>query len=151
MATRAQIIAKAREFIGTPFQHQARIKSKGVDCVGVVLCVGEELGVVCQDGRPLLGNQYTDYGMQPAGTRVLEICIERLVRKNIAEMKPGDIVCMRTPTDPTHVGIITSYGGVLYIVHAYDSPSFKMCKEHILDEKWRRRIVGVFEFPGTVD
>lgn len=40
-----QIIAKAREFIGTPYLHQGRVKGAGIDCCGLVIQVAKELGL----------------------------------------------------------------------------------------------------------
>jgi cell wall-associated NlpC family hydrolase len=151
MPTRKQIQAAARTWHGTPFADKGRVKGRGLDCVGLVLCVAEELGVIGLDGRPMRGADYMDYHSQPAGTLVHDECCKRLIRKLPKDIVPGDIVSMRLPDYPTHVGIITEVGGHLYIIHAYDGLLTKKCVEHILDFKWRRRIVGAFEYPGTVD
>lgn len=152
MPTRKQIQDVARTWQGTPFADKGRTKGRGLDCVGLVLCVGEELGVVGADDRPLRGDDYMDYHSQPAGTLVHDHCCKRLLRKLPRDIRPGDIVSMRLPDYPTHVAIITeSAAGHLYIIHAYDGLLTKKCVEHILDFKWRRRIVGAFEFPNTVD
>src|ERR1035437_129928 len=45
--TRGQIIAETRDWIGTPYQHQASVKGVGCDCLGLVrgvwrAVIGEE-------------------------------------------------------------------------------------------------------------
>lgn len=150
MATRAQIEAAARRYVGTAFRHQGRTLGHGIDCVGLVLCVAEELGVTATDGKSLLMADYPNYGPDPDTTKVFDHCCARLIRKTPANLKRGDVVCMKVPISPTHVGIITEIPGQgLGMVHAYGERHTERCVEHILDITWRRRIVAAFEFPGT--
>ena len=141
MIARTQIVATTRTWLGTPFQHQGRIKGRGVDCVGLPLCVMAELGVT-----DLLAD-YRNYPSQPTGRVVHEECQRRLIEKTMAEMLPGDLLTLRVPTVPCHTAIITDLNGGLGIIHAYNGGPRRVV-EHILDAKWRRRIEGVFEFPG---
>ena len=39
------IVTQARTWIGTPFHHQARLKGKGCDCLGLIVGVVDELGL----------------------------------------------------------------------------------------------------------
>lgn len=55
---RAAIIAVSRTWIGTPFVHQGRVKGLGCDCVGIPLCVAEELGANDKDGQPMTSKMY---------------------------------------------------------------------------------------------
>lgn len=150
MATRAEIIAAARKYSGTKFVHQGR-SLKGLDCVGLILCVAEDLQLFCTSGKPLLGADYFNYGHEPAGHYVFEKCCERLIRKPVTDMKAGDVVVMRVPLTPTHVGILTEVHGQLGLMHAYSARGIEKVVEHGLDIQWRRRIVAAFEFPGTIE
>ena len=49
MIDNLQIIATARTWLGTNFHHQGRIKNVGVDCIGLIIGVAAELGVVLPD------------------------------------------------------------------------------------------------------
>src|SRR5260370_41141523 len=100
MATRNQIIAKTREWLGTPFRHQGRIKGKGVDCAGLVLSVAQELGVA------LPYDEYLKYDAYPTDDTVLRECRKQFREIPITDIRPGDILCMRTPV-PCHVGMVT--------------------------------------------
>ena len=100
MPTREQVVAKAREYLKTPFCHQGRIKNQALDCVGLLLCVGEELGLQDKEGRPVFGSDHLDYPPKPAGNLVPDNCKRRLVEKNISDMKAGDIVLLRLARDP---------------------------------------------------
>ncbi len=150
MATRTEIQAKAREYVGTPFQHQGRMKGVALDCVGLILSVAEDLGIKDTRGVPILRIDYREYGPQPEGLLVLECCRDRLVAKGMGDLKPGDIICTSVPEMPTHTAIIVARDGMFYMVHAYEGGTRK-CVEHILDMKWRRRIVAAFEFSGVED
>jgi cell wall-associated NlpC family hydrolase len=163
MTTTAQIVAKAREFLGTPLHHQGRIKGKRIDCVGLALCVAEELGLHDKNGNALHGRDQLNYGPQPLGNLVHETAKARLALKWEAAQKvpmpaiaPGDVLTIRNPNAACHAGIVSSLNGSLAIIHAYASgparpgPRNKqrVC-EHVLDASWRARIEGIFEFPGV--
>lgn len=150
MPTRREIQAKAREFLGTPFAHQGRIKGQSLDCAGLPLLVAEELRIIDRHGDPLTGSLYCNYSPQPQNRMVQDACRKHFIAKNIVKMKPGDIITVRNPNMPCHVAIVSERGGVLYMIHAYDGGT-RTCVEHILDFKWKRRIEGVFEFPGVTD
>ena len=114
-----------------------------MDCVGLPLAVMAELGV-----SDLLAD-YRNYPAQPTARTVHEECQRRLLEKTIEGMQPGDLLTLRCPTIPCHVAMVTDLAGGLGIVHAYNGGSRRVV-EHILDAKWRRRIEGVFAFPGVV-
>lgn len=148
MITPQQVVDCARSYVGTPFQHQARIKGLGLDCIGLILCVARDLGIADSEGAQIDPHEYPAYSADPLHGAVHAECCRRLIRKPLSEMRAGDIVTMRVPIEPCHVGIIADRGGVLYIIHAYNGGTFKTV-EHILDDAWRKRIVGVFRFPGV--
>lgn len=148
MPTREAIQAQARLYIDTPFIHQGRLRGRGLDCVGLVLSVAEDLRINDKSGVPILLDDYRQYGPQPEGTLVLDCCRDRLIEKQIKDLKPGDVICTRIPDTPTHTAIIVERNNTLYMVHAYQGGAQK-CVEHIMDFKWRRRIVAAFEFPGV--
>jgi NlpC/P60 family putative phage cell wall peptidase len=147
MATREQIQETAREYLGTPFQHQGRIKGHACDCVGLPLMVGDELHLVDKNGKPFKAMDNANYSSQPLDRFVHEEAQRRLIEKPIDQMQPGDMITLRVPSVPCHVAIVTSLQGGLGMIHAY-VVSDKVV-EHVLDRKWLKRIEGCFEFPGT--
>jgi len=149
MPTRSDIVSKAREYLGTPFLHQGRVKGKALDCVGLILCVAEELGLNDVDGNLLLRTSYVDYSPQPAGRYVHDQCRERLQIKPILNLLPGDVVTLRLPDNPTHTCIVGEIEGQgLSLIHCYNGGN-NVCIEHRMDNRWQRRIVGAFCFPGV--
>ncbi len=48
-----QIVSQARTWLRTPFHHQAWLKGKGCDCLGLIVGVVDELGL--KDKAPFRG------------------------------------------------------------------------------------------------
>lgn len=143
MVSRAVIVAKAREYLGTPFAHQGRVKNQVIDCIGLPLCVAQELDLVDVQDRPIMVLDYMNYGPQPADEFIHYEFSRRLIPKDTAQ--PGDVVTVRMSRKAIcHAGIITNIG----IIHAIDG---RGVVEHGLDLRWRSRIAGIFMFPGVVN
>lgn len=138
MITRAQIVACARQYLGTPFQHQGRLRGLALDCIGLPICVARDLGLPVPN--------YSNYDPFPTDETVLRECRRNLTEVEPSGMKPGDILCCRVPV-PCHVAIVTDIAPDLGMIHAY-SPN-QMVVEHVIDLHWLRRIAGVFLFPGV--
>lgn len=154
MATRAQFIAKAREYLGTPCAHQGRRKGpRGrIDCLGLLLCVSEDLQLADKDGKSI---RATDYANYPPMQDVHEECARRLVLvahgAALTDPTPGDVVSLRLARRGEggmrcHLAIVTYLRGSLGMIHALSLVG--KVSEHILDAKWRRRITGIFSVPG---
>ena len=149
--TRAQIQEAARRYTATPFKPKGRMLGRGLDCVGLVLCVAGDLKLVDKSGLPLNGACYSTYSDQPLGNLVHELCGKHLVYKPVREMQPGDVVSINFANGACHVGIIVEdFNHRVGIIHAYAGGPQKV-GEHLLDSKWMRRIAGCFEFPEVID
>jgi hypothetical protein len=149
MATRADVQKVVREYIDTKFHPIGRVKGGGVDCVGLVLCVSEDLNLKDSAGVPFRRMDYPKYSVQAIDSKVQDECKRRMIEKMKMNLLPGDVVTMKVPYNPCHTGIITEIGGVLHIVHALNSGSRPRVIEHILDKKWRHCITGAFSLPGV--
>lgn len=132
------ITAIIKSYINTPYQHQARLKSVGVDCAGLIVCVAQELGIK-------LNGTYTDYTMQPDGFRLIQVCKENLQEVQSGQEQPGDVLLMRFMTDPQHLAFLVEDNE---IVHAYMRA--RKVVQHKLDETWRQRIVAVYRFKEQI-
>ena len=110
--------------------------------MGLPLLVMRDLGIAdfCEE--------YKSYSAQPIGRYVHEQCQKHLIEKPIEEIQAGDLVTLRVPTVPCHTGFIGERDGVLTLIHAYNGGPKKVI-EHVLDQKWFRRIEGVFALPGV--
>ena len=152
MPSGAEVIAKAREYLGTPHENQGRVKGKKLDCVGLALCVAEELGIRDKNGEPILRSQHNDYSGQPIGEDLLRICRSRLIEKTLP-LAPGDVLVIAADPkgagkDATHLAIACFIGNIPAAIHAYAGGRQRVV-EHVLDHRWMRRIRGVFRFPGV--
>ena len=113
MMPRTQIVEAARQWIDTPFHHQARLKGVGVDCVGLVIGVARELALVPQD-LDVLG-----YPRTPDGTSLMATMRQHMTEIDRAAMQPGDVIVVSFDKDPQHLAILGNYRhGGLSIIHA---------------------------------
>lgn len=134
------IVEKAREAVGIPFKHQGR-DSTGLDCVGLLVFISKSLGTEHHD--------VASYSRRPSNGK-LEEAFEEAIAKNIIvrvpveSMQPGDFIMMRISRDPQHLGVYTGNS----LIHSYESIG-KVC-EHIIDDKWRKRIVRVYRVKGVI-
>lgn len=107
----ALIEAAARQWLGTPWVHQARVKGEGVDCAGVVIEVAKQLG---------FANGYddkTDYSRIPDEKMQL-LLAKHMKRVTWNERQQGDVVHIAWRKLPQHLGILTSKDT---IIHAYET------------------------------
>lgn len=135
---RQKIMDKAREYIDTPFVHQARLKGIGVDCVGLISGVGQELN--------LLEIDYTVYPRYSDGTLLMKIMKEIFTEVPIDKRDHGDIIIYwvdAATKHPQHIGIMTDIG----IIHTYDKV-MKVVETHS-HPRWDARITNVFQWPGV--
>ena len=142
----AVVVAVARQWIGTPYQHQASCYQVGCDCLGLLrgvwrtLCGrepgriapysrdwGEALGQerLLVAARAYLDERWTPSAGQPLAFEAGDVLLFR--------MQPGALA--------KHVAIAASD---TRMVHAQEGVPVS---EVVIGDWWRRRIVGVFGFP----
>lgn len=124
-----KIVIIARTWLGTKFHHQGRKKAVGVDCIGFVIGVAEELGIKVIDR--------TDYARSPHNGQLEKALLEYLTP---CEQKIGAVALFRIDKEPQHVGIITDIG----IIHAYAQA--RKVVEHNLNSWWQERLVCCYAF-----
>lgn len=141
-----KVVTEARDWIGTPYVHQAACKGAGTDCLGLIRGIWRALiGPEPEDVPP-----YTMDWAEPAGQEVLLAAGLRLLRpKALADAASGDVLLfrMRDGAIAKHLGIAAQTGERPTFVHAYTGHGVV---ESPLSAPWARRIAARFAFPEGV-
>lgn len=143
MTRQEQIVAYARETLGTPTGHQGRAPGQALDCVGVVVHVAQRLGMLVDD--------VINYGRIPNPTAMRKTIDTHLQRVSIHDIQIGDVVWLSVERDPQHLGIICDYpGGGFSLLHAHNASGINHVVEHRLDDAWRMRIKAAWRYPESL-
>lgn len=135
MATRAQVLAEARRWLGTPFHHQGRLIGVGVDCVGLVVGVARALGIGVEDR--------CGYARLPDGASLAAELQRQLRPLPLGRAAPGDVLLLRIRRQPQHVGFL---GEAATLIHAYSGADRVV--ETPLTGWWWQRVLTAYRFPG---
>lgn len=137
--SREDVIAEARKWLGTRWVHQGR-SALGVDCAGMVVLVGQTLGLQAEDK---LG-----YRRSPDGVKFRQHIYSQTTFE--PQPRPGSIGLFREARFPTHTGIFAlDEEGHLTLIHAY-MPYGKVVEERFIHD-WPNKLVGVRNFIGLID
>lgn len=142
--TRADIIASARAWTGTPYHHQACTHGIGADCVGLIRGIWRELYGHDAEIPP-------GYSRDWAEATGVETLIES-ARRHLHEIapvdaKPGDVLVFRFKPH-----LVAKHAAILAtettFIHALEGAAVA---EVPFGPWWRRRIAAAFSFPGIID
>lgn len=145
----ARVVAVARTWLGTPYQHQASLRGAGADCLGLVRGVWRELFGPEPGPLPPYRPDWAEVGgeetlLQAARRWLQEIPIERA--------RAGDVLLFRmAPGCPAKHCAILSEGTLAGVaeprmIHAYWG---RAVVESWMGSWWRRRLVAAFAWsPG---
>lgn len=140
------IVSQARTWLGTKYHHQGRLKksegcSGGVDCIGLVICIADELKICDNKGVALSKYDNICYSTEPKdlgsyiGSHLTEV--------PIPEMSIGDILLFKFWKEPQHVGILSNYSEEIFgIIHCNSSSGSVV--EQPLSRAWMRMISNVY-------
>lgn len=152
MLSRADVVAEARRWIGTPFMHQQHMRGVGADCAGLVRGVCMALGIFPADLAKMPDSwRYLGYSRQPDGVLFRQACETYMTPIAISAAQAGDVIAMRFLEHPQHCAIVSDYQhGGLAMIHALNhSNGTGRVVEHRIDPTWRKRIVGAYRLPGV--
>jgi NlpC/P60 family putative phage cell wall peptidase len=142
MTTRADIVTAARTWAETPFHHQARLKGVGCDCIGLVIGVARELGLITPEF------DIAGYPRVPDGTTLMATAHEHMTEIRREAMQPGDVVVVSFDKDPQHFGILGDYRhGGLSIIHGASNPGRVIETRLVFSE--HMKFVAAFALPGV--
>lgn len=140
-ATAAAAVPAARAWLGTPWRHQARLQGVGVDCVGLLIGVARQLGVL----PPAW--DITGYARLPDGVALMRHLRGLLQEVPQADLRPGDVVCIAFDQHPQHVGLVGDYlHGGPSIIHAINGRG--VVETRLMFSRGMRFVAG-FALPET--
>jgi len=153
------IIPLARAWIGTRYVHQARGPKGpegGVDCVGLLIGVAVELGLIEADYDP------TGYDWETDGSQLRQELLKWADIVALSDdpkdadfwlevLQQGDIAVFKIVGLPQHTGFVSKIdygtsGTYPGLIHAYN-PAGKVV-EHNLDDRWFRRMAELWRLRG---
>ncbi|PCJ09363.1 MAG: peptidase [Rhodobacteraceae bacterium] len=157
----AEIVSLAREWVGTPYVHQAACKGAGCDCLGLLRGIWRQV----HGGEPEHVPAYSKDWSEPQGEeRLWQAALRHLVEKPLTQAAVGDVILfrMRASAVAKHLGVQSvvgfaeqrsgaarpigrAHGGNgSKFIHAYSGHGVV---ESPLSPPWQRRIVARFHFP----
>ncbi|MGD9979861.1 MAG: NlpC/P60 family protein [Hyphomonadaceae bacterium] len=142
MIARQAILAEARAWIGTPYQHQASTKSAGCDCLGLIRGVWRAL----YGAEPEAAPAYTPDWAERHGVETLMLAARRHLVETPREIaQPGDVLLFRmAPDSPAkHAAILDEDER---LIHAYWGRAVVRSR---FATWWRIRCTGAFAFPDV--
>lgn len=150
MATVDAVLRAARSWLGTPFAHQGRQKGVRCDCIGLVIEVCREVGLVDAAGLPADWN-HTGYGRFPDSYGPTQALLRYFTRvEPRSTMRPGDLALFRTVRgEPAHMGWLGDAGDPWSLIHAYAARTIPQARvqEHRLGPHWLARLHSVYRLP----
>ena len=142
MITRAAVVAEARSWIGTPYQHQASAKGAGCDCLGLVRGVWRALYGEEPEPVPPYRPEWAELG----GEELMLEAAQRWLHRS-GGLRGGEVLLFRMSAGAPvkHAAIASDEDRM---IHAYWG---RAVVESWIVPWWRSRLAGVFSFPDVRD
>lgn len=142
-----RVVAEARQWIGTPYLHQASVRGAGTDCLGLLRGVWRAL----YGSEPETVPAYTaDWAEASQAEVLLQAAGRRLAARPVDAAQLGDVLLfrMREGSIAKHVGVQSEVGAHPRFIHAYTGYGVI---ESSLSAPWQRRIAARFAFPEGIE
>jgi NlpC/P60 family putative phage cell wall peptidase len=141
----SDILAEARSWLGTPYQHQTSLKGVGCDCLGLIRGVWRAL----KGDEPWTLMPYSGDWAELRGDELLLLGLGAyFTHIDLSEAREGDILVFRLKASAMakHAAILSEGDislGHAKIIHAYWGHAVT---ESWLGTWWRRHLVAAFRF-----
>lgn len=135
---RVDLVEAARSYLGVRWMHQGR-SPLGVDCVGLLICAGGDVGLSIPDMK---GYRRTP---QP------DVFVRHILDNSNEQSGPliGNFGIFRDGTQPCHVGIFGEQYGQPSLIHSFAGTGKVM--EEPFDPYWQQRCVAYRSMIGLED
>jgi NlpC/P60 family putative phage cell wall peptidase len=142
------IVAEARTWVGTPYRHQGRAKGRRVDCVGLILGVGQQTGLLNVSAEAWA--PYSGYARTPNPKRMgeaMDLFLRELDWPREEPAPDGAIGWLQWRDDlPMHLAIMATFQGRRTMIHAFEG--VEACVEHGFVAEWPSRVASWWAYPG---
>ena len=137
-----RVVQVVRDWIGTPYRHQASRKGVGCDCLGLLRGVWREVEGPEPEQTPAYTGNWSEVSRRE---RLIDAAQRHFVAAAEGSWQAGDLLVfrMRRQGVAKHVGILS---GPDRFIHAYDGA--RVTETH-LNAFWRSCIAAVFRFPSV--
>jgi cell wall-associated NlpC family hydrolase len=143
------ILEEARQWVGTPYRHQGKVRGRAVDCVGLILGVGHNLGLL--DIDPAEWREFASYSRTPNPRKMataMELFLRPLDCPPAEDPGAGAIGWFGWRDEmPMHLAIMGEFDGRRTMIHAFSHA--ERCVEHGFVSEWPGRVVSWWAYPGT--
>lgn len=147
-ARRMAVIAEAREWVGTPYHHQAAVKGVGCDCGGLIRAVGANTALMHFERQEW--KRFAAYGRTPNPRQMERVLHHYLVRIPPSRARLGDVMWIEWRENlPMHLAILSEHDGRPTMIHAFADAGAVV--EHGFTPEWRARVVSWWRFPGIAE
>lgn len=143
--TGLDVVELARDWMGTPYKHQACLKHVGCDCIGLIRGIWKELYGVDAVKPPSYTPRWAE--INPTGQEPMLSAAEQHLDSVFGPnmFSPGNVLLIRVRRRSAvkHCGII---GPNKTLIHAYDSHNVI---EEPIRESWFRADLYAFSYKGV--
>jgi len=126
-------------WVGTPFKHKTAVKGKGCDCIHLVGCVFQEMGLLVFN-KKTVPDYPPDWHLHNTRELLSEGIISRLnvEKKDLNNLMNGDIIL-------SHYGKASSHAGIYFDGYVYQALTrIGVKKINFKDQKYRKRMKFVY-------
>jgi len=139
--TGGDIVVAARQWLGTPYAHQASLKGIGCDFLGLVRGVWRDLHGGEPEAVPAYAPDWAEAGLQET---LAEAALRHLIAIDRRRFAGGDVLLFRwrAHQPAKHAAIAISD---TRMIHAQSGVAVS---EVAISPWWRRHLAFAFRFPG---
>lgn len=142
-STADRVLESARQWLGTPYQHQASTVGIGCDCLGLIRGIWRDL----HGDEPEHAPDYSSVWSDGSGAESLREAFARHLNPiTLGAMRAGDVLLfkMRPYGVAKHTGILSDPHR---FIHAYQGAGVV---ESALNPFWQRAVKAAYRFPPVI-
>lgn len=141
-----EVLVHARDWIGTPYRHQASCKGAGTDCLGLIRGLYRELYGCEPEAPPPYSASWAETAPKPGQEMMFRAASRHLLEIDVADARPGDVLLFRMRSEqPIKHAAIKSTD--THMIHAY---ARHCVAETSIGPWWKTRLAAAFRFPPFV-